>query len=160
MQTFLPYKNFEKSAQVLDWRRLGKQRVEGMQIINAIEQKPRKDGKPYKGWVNHPCSVMWKPYVPALKHYTNIIITEWINRGYNNNMEFYETDKIVMPHWLGDERVHSSHRANLLRKDSEWYGQYGWDEASRDVETAPYVWHDIDCKFYEQLVGTGVRNYL
>jgi len=125
MQTFLPYKNFEKSAQVLDWRRLGKQRVEGMQIINAIEQKPRKDGKPYKGWVNHPCSVMWKPYVPALKHYTNIIITEWINRGYNNNMEFYETDKIVMPHWLGDERVHSSHRANLLRKDSEWYGQYG-----------------------------------
>ena len=92
MQTFLPYKNFEKSAQVLDWRRLGKQRVEGMQIINAIEQKPRKDGKPYKGWVNHPCSVMWKPYVPALKHYTNIIITEWINRGYNNNMEFYETE--------------------------------------------------------------------
>ena len=49
MQTFLPYKSFEESAKVLDWRRLGKQRVEGMQIINAIEQKPRKDGKPYKG---------------------------------------------------------------------------------------------------------------
>ena len=46
MQTFLPYKSFEESAKVLDWRRLGKQRVEGMQIINAIEQKPRKDGKP------------------------------------------------------------------------------------------------------------------
>ena len=46
MQTFLPYKSFEQSAQVLDWRRLGKQRVEGMQIINAITGKTRKDGKP------------------------------------------------------------------------------------------------------------------
>ena len=36
MQTFLPYESFEESASVLDWRRLGKQRVEGMQIINAI----------------------------------------------------------------------------------------------------------------------------
>ena len=36
MQTFLPYSNFQKSAEVLDWRRLGKQRVEGMQIINTI----------------------------------------------------------------------------------------------------------------------------
>ena len=60
MQTFLPYESFEKSAQTLDWRRLGKQRVEGMQIINAITGKKRKDGKPYKGWINHPCSVMWK----------------------------------------------------------------------------------------------------
>jgi|TARA_R110000824_G_scaffold278459_2_gene466649 hypothetical protein len=160
MQTFLPYSDFEKSAKVLDWRRLGKQRVEGMQILNAIEQKPRKDGKPYKGWVNHPCSVMWKAYVPALKHYTNIIITEWINRGYNNNMKFYAVDDLVIPHWIGDERIHSSHRANLLRKDFEWYGQYGWDEGLKDVETAPYVWHDIEGKFYEQLIGTGVRNYL
>ena len=68
MQTFLPHESFEKSAQVLDWRRLGKQRVEGMQIINAITGKTRKDGKPYKGWINHPCSVMWRDYAPALKH--------------------------------------------------------------------------------------------
>ena len=52
MQTFLPYESFRESAKVLDWRRLGKQRVEGMQIINAIEGKKRKDGKPYKGTKN------------------------------------------------------------------------------------------------------------
>ena len=46
MQTFLPYPSFEESAKVLDWRRLGKQRVEGMQIINAISGVPRKDGRP------------------------------------------------------------------------------------------------------------------
>ena len=156
MQTFLPHESFEKSAQVLDWRRLGKQRVEGMQIINAITGKTRKDGKPYKGWINHPCSVMWKDYVPALKHYTNIIIQEWITRGYNNNMEMYEVKNMELPYWIGDERVHSSHRANLLRKDYEYYSKFGWTENSED----PYVWHDIENKFYEMHVGTGTRVYI
>ena len=156
MQTFLPHESFEKSAQVLDWRRLGKQRVEGMQIINAITGKKRKDGKPYKGWINHPCSVMWKDYVPALKHYTNVIIQEWINRGYNNNMEFYDTGKIIMPDWIGNEKFHSSHRANLLRKDFDYYSQFGWTENPE----RPYVWHDKEKLWYEQQVGTGERIYL
>ena len=162
MQTFLPYKSFEKSASVLDWRRLGKQRVEGMQIINAIEQKPRKDGKPYKGWLNHPATVMWRPYLVALKLYTNVMIQEWIGRGYNNNMELYDVDEMVkddmvhFPFWLGNEKFHSSHRANLLRKDYEYYSQFGWTENPE----SPYVWHDNEGLWYEQLVGTGVRNYL
>lgn len=33
MQTFLPYANFEASAKVLDYKRLGKQRVEAKQIL-------------------------------------------------------------------------------------------------------------------------------
>ena len=156
MQTFLPHESFEKSAQTLDWRRLGKQRVEGMQIINAITGKKRKDGKPYKGWINHPCSVMWKDYVPALKHYTNVIIQEWITRGYNNNMEFYDTGKIIMPDWIGNEKFHSSHRANLLRKDFDYYSQFGWTENPE----RPYVWHDKEKLWYEQQVGTGERVYL
>ena len=41
MQTFLPYESFAESAKVLDWRRLGKQRVEGMQIIKAITGEKR-----------------------------------------------------------------------------------------------------------------------
>ena len=52
MQTFLPYDTFEESATVLDYRRLGKQRVEGMQIINAIEN-PNK-----QGWQNHQIVIM------------------------------------------------------------------------------------------------------
>ena len=150
MQTFLPYPSYEASARVLDWRRLGKQRVEGMQIINAIEN-PNK-----QGWQNHPATVMWRPYVDSLKLYTNVIIREWIDRGYNNNMELYDVNNPVKPHWIGDDRIHSSHRANLLRKDYEYYSQFGWDENPE----SPYVWHDVDGKFYEQLVGTGIRNYL
>ena len=156
MQTFLPYESFRESAKVLDWRRLGKQRVEGMQIIKAITGEKRLDGKPYKGWINHPASVMWKPYPEALKHYTNIMITEWMRRGYNNNMKFYDVNNMVKPHWLGKEEFHSSHRANLLRKDREYYSQFNWKENPEN----PYVWHDKEGLWYEQHVGTGERLYL
>jgi len=71
MQTFLPYSDFRKSLESLDNKRLGKQRVEAYQIISAITGRLRKDGKPYKGWLNHPCSVMWRDYVNALKQYYN-----------------------------------------------------------------------------------------
>ena len=156
MQTFLPYESFRQSAQVLDWRRLGKQRVEGMQIINAIEGKLRQDGKPYKGWLNHPATVMWRPYLNALKLYTNVVITEWKDRGYNNNMQYYTFNNVVKPHWLGKEAFHSSHRANLLRKDFEYYSQFKWKENPE----SPYVWHDVENQWYEQHVGTGQRVYL
>ena len=152
MQTFLPYSSFEQSAQVLDWRRLGKQRVEGMQIINAINNPTQK------GWVNHPATVMWRPYVEALKLYTNTIIEEWIQRGYNNNMEIYDIHGTPnMPHWLGKESFHSSHRANLLRKDYEYYSQFGWKENPE----SPYVWLDADnTRWYEHYSNTGTRIYL
>ena len=39
MQTFLPYPSFDASAKVLDYRRLGKQRVEAYQILNTITGK-------------------------------------------------------------------------------------------------------------------------
>ena len=152
MQTFLPYESFTKTAQVLDWRRLGKQRVEGMQIIKAIENPNPQ------GWKNHPIVKMWTPYVPALKQYTNIIITEWIARGYNNNMlhEVIDGD-IEYPHWLGNDLFHSSHRANLLRKDSEFYSKYMWTEDC----TNPYCWFDTDKKqWYLQHIGTGIREYV
>ena len=150
MQTFLPYSNFQKTAEVLDYRRLGKQRVEGMQIINTILNPQQK------GWRNHPIVIMWTPYVTALMVYTNTIINEWIKRGYNNNMKLYEVSSIIMPHWLGREEFHASHRANLLRKDYKFYSQYGWTEDSSN----PYVWHDDKGLWYEQHVNTGKRLYL
>ena len=103
MQTFLPYSNFQKTAEVLDWRRLGKQRVEGMQIIKTILTPEQK------GWQNHPIVIMWTPYIQALQLYTNTIINEWIKRGYNNNMKLYEINSITMPHWLGNNEFHASH---------------------------------------------------
>ena len=155
MQTFLPYSNFQKTAEVLDWRRLGKQRVEGMQIIKTILTPEQK------GWQNHPIVIMWTPYVQALMVYTNTIINEWIKRGYNNNMELYKIGSIIMPDWLGNKKFHASHRANLLRKDYEYYSKFGWGENPK----SPYVWLDADhIRWYEHYsanrTGQGVRVYL
>ena len=43
MQTFLPYKDIQKSVKCLDYRRLGKQRVEAMQILKQIQENDKKN---------------------------------------------------------------------------------------------------------------------
>ncbi|MFW9856938.1 MAG: MSMEG_6728 family protein [Candidatus Thorarchaeota archaeon] len=158
MQTFLPYPDFKTSFQVLDWRRLGKQRSEALTIIKAIEGHSRKDGYPYKGWKNHPCTRMWRDYVPALKLYHNLCILEWRNRGYNNNMALFDLDEaqIAYPHWLGYSPFHSSHRANLLRKDYSHYSQFGWKEKPSDA----YLWLDENDRWYSLRFGSSKRIYL
>ena len=132
MQTFLPYPDFEKTAKTLDWRRLGKQRVEAFQILNVLLGRTNK-----AGWRNHPAVLMWKGYEGALKHYMNIMIQEWISRGYRNTMRLEHVEfRDMMPPWLGLDEFHASHRSNLLRKDPKFYGTFGWLESS----DLPYFW--------------------
>lgn len=146
MQTFLPYPDFRISAKHLDYRRLGKQRVECKQLLNAlgyhivVNQLMAYPNGPLKmGWANHPATKMWRGYELALAEYQADMIREWESRGYNNTMERViipdEVD-LVYPPWLGDEAFHASHRSNLLRKDPVFYGKYGWTEP-HDLE---YIW--------------------
>ena len=153
MQTFLPYPSFTKTFKTLDYRRLGKQRVEAKQILNVL-----LDRTTTRGWRNHPIVRMWEGYEPSLQLYHNLCINEWINQGYNNNMELENiTEPIVYPHWLGNKSFHSSHRANLLRNDYEYNSQFKWEEDSEN----PYTWYDIDKQqWYLQHVGTGIREYV
>ena len=132
MQTFLPYPDFVQSVKVLDYRRLGKQRVETFQVLNILMERT-----PTKGWRNHPVTRMWTGYEEALKLYQNYTILEWIDRGYKNNMKFEDVNhsSIIYPGWFGQDLFHRSHRSNLLRKDYEYYSQ-DFDEAP-DLE---YHW--------------------
>lgn len=126
MQTFLPYPDFAESARVLDRQRLGKQRVENLQIMKALVTE--------EGWVNHPATKMWVGYEHALLLYQTAICDEWVRiRGYKDTC--YEKTLLLlfdkgygityeMPKWLGDETFHLSHQSNLLRKNPEWYGQF------------------------------------
>jgi len=135
MQTFLPYSDLKKSIQVLDYRRLGKQRVETFQVLNILLERTET-----KGWRNHPVTKMWTGYESALQLYQNYTIQEWIDRGYKNTMQFENLiTEVKMPKWLGDERLHRSHRSNLLRKDYEYYSQF-FDEPN-DLE---YYWPTKD----------------
>jgi hypothetical protein len=99
---------------------------------------------------------MWRNNVPALKKYLNCAIEEWVERGFKNTMDFEDIDEEVeMPEWFGNEKFHSSHRANLLKKEPEFYSQYRWSEDPSN----PYVWMDKDGKWYEQHSGQKGRVY-
>lgn len=123
MQTFLPYPDFQRSAIVLDWRRLGKQRVEAKQIFEALY---RQGG----AWYKHPATLMWKGYEPALCAYGIAICNEWVQRGYNDTLTEYFSVQYHprTPPWFGDQRIHASHRGRLLAKDPVWYGKWGWTD--------------------------------
>jgi len=143
MQTFLPCPDFHETAACLDRQRLGKQRVEALQILNALTIGNR--------WANHPAVRMWKGYELRLAEYGLIICDRWIDLGYRDTCR----DKIVhlvwsrlrgrntVPPWLGDPAFHAAHRAALLYKDPDWYGQFGWTEepaVPNDKGSLPYVW--------------------
>jgi hypothetical protein len=66
----------------------------------------------------------------------NECIREWISRGYNNTMKIADVESFELPAWFGLDAFHASHRSNLLRKDWDWYSQFGWSE-SNDLE---YYW--------------------
>jgi hypothetical protein len=128
MQTFLPYRDFFHSAQCLDPKRLGKQRVEAYQIVRTLLGET-------SGWANHPAVRMWRGHEQALITYGMIMSQEWRSRGYVDNMwpEFQALSKRapanwLKPRWVGKRKFHSAHRAALLYKAPEWYSKFGWDE--------------------------------
>lgn len=134
MQVFLPYPDFKMSVRCLDMKRLGKQRVECMQIVNALEGKSQ-------GWRNHPAALMFRDNIIALKLYHNLAIKEWIKRGYKNTMSLYPIDtdnqeNVLVPFFIGNEQFHRSHKSNLIRKFPEYYGQL-WPGIPNDL---PYIW--------------------
>lgn len=120
MQTFLPFPDFKKSLDCLDYRRLGKQRVESKQILNILQFKTNS-----KAWVNHPAVLMWKGYEESLKLYFNYSIDLWIKKGYKNTLEKFQIDwdNFEFPFWFGLNIFHLSHQSNLLRKDFSFYSQ-------------------------------------
>jgi len=136
MQTFLPYQSFTKSLACLDNKRLGKQRVEAMQILTALESSSQSR------WRNHPAVKMWKGYEESLKAYHDIAIATWIMRGFRNTMKYkcnsagvFMKNCYIKPSWL-TEQFCSSHRSNLLRKDFVFYSKYDWTEDT----SQEYIW--------------------
>jgi len=136
MQTFLPYPEFTESARVLDYKRLGKQRVECLQILKTLQYGSK--------WSHHPAVLMWKGYELVLIRYGIEICKEWINRSYKDSCLsqiqdfewYYQHQTFKFTPWLGNEDFHRSHRSNLLRKYPEHYRQFWPDEP----DNLPYFW--------------------
>jgi len=146
MQVFLPYPDLKQSVCCLDPKRLGNQVYrECLTIIRG-------------SWPNHPVSKMWADYIPTLAQYALYGVNELKRRGldyYNRDWYHELADKVVLfadttdddyfwePPWLGNESLHSSHRAALLYKDYNWYSKFGWSEqpaVPNEKGRLPYYW--------------------
>lgn len=77
MQTFVPFPDFEASARALDTKRLGKQRVEVIQIVRALTV-------PGYAWSQHPATLMWKGYEEALGRYGLTMCDVWVGLGFDD----------------------------------------------------------------------------
>lgn len=135
MQTFLPYSNFEQTAAVLDRQRLGKQRVEALQILSVLTGQT-------SAWEKHPAVLMWKGYEGRLVEYFYAICDNWIERGYTDTCRNKVTSLPLYfshfknPPWLGDPDFHRAHQSNLVRKNPNHYRKF-FPDVPNDL---PYIW--------------------
>ncbi|MEV0674955.1 MSMEG_6728 family protein [Actinosynnema sp. NPDC050436] len=152
MQTFLPSPDFVATARVLDHRRLGKQRVEAIQVLRGLLV-------PGYGWRHHPAVAMWAGYEEALVRYGLDVCAAWCAIGHADTcattlradltaglgeVEVREQAELAaageLPPWLGDDHVHRSHRSALVRKDPAHYGPL-FPDVPPDLA---YVWPASD----------------
>lgn len=147
VQTFLPYPDFVRSAAVLDRARLGKQRVETLQLVRALTVEGH-------GWRHHPAARMWRGHLEALGAYGVAVVATWTAEGRADTtaatmaadlaragVERVRTQQELaeagaLPPWLGDEALHRSHRSNLVRKDPDYYRPF-FPDVPDDL---PYHW--------------------
>jgi hypothetical protein len=147
VQTFLPYADFERSARALDAKRLGKQRVETIQVVRALT-------RPDYGWGNHPAVLMWKGHEEALGRYGFVCCEVWTGLGFGDtcaatigaDLALAGITRVrtqeelaaagLLPPWLGDEALHLSHRSALVRKEPAHYAPL-FPGVPDDL---PYVW--------------------
>ncbi|MFD0263782.1 MSMEG_6728 family protein [Kitasatospora indigofera] len=132
MQTFLPYPDFAAAAAALDPRRLGKQRVEALQVLRGLTV-------PGYGWRHHPAVRMWTGYEEALVRYGLEICRTWTAVGRRDTCAVGLADGLrargqgsarsqaelglagELPPWLGTSGFHRSHQSALVRKDPAFY---------------------------------------
>ena len=149
MQTFLPVADFDESARLLDSPRLGKQRVETLQVLRALEL-------PDYGWANHPAVLMWRGRTAGAGR-----LRAGDGRGSGGSAasptpptrqiaEFAPDvagtpqDELaaagLLPSWVGDEALHRSHRSNLIAKDPDFYRPRFAELFGPEPDDLPYVW--------------------
>ena len=147
MQTFLPYPDFEASARALDVKRLGKQRVECLQVVRGLTV-------PTYGWRHHPAVTMWRGHLEALGRYSLTCCEVWVAEGRADTCattlitdlaaagitrvgtQAELGDDGALPPWLGDAAFHLSHRSSLVRTDPDFYRPLFGDVP----DDLPYVW--------------------
>src|SRR5690606_11874517 len=140
------------SALVLDRRRLGKQRVEALQVLRGLTV-------PGYGWRRHPAVRMWTGYEEALVRYGLEICRVWRDRGHQDSCAAKLVAELAavrpgepgreqpelaeageLPPWPGKPGRHRSHRSALVRQDPQVYA----DVFPGEPDDLPYLWPASD----------------
>ena len=120
VNTFLPYKNFEKSAKILDNQRLNKQITEAYQILDGCLDDSYS-------WSKHPACKIWKGHEKLLLQYIACCIDEWRSRGFSSHSsdkfviyanKVYDNNKYITTYQncLITTYLCLTHKSNLFRK--------------------------------------------
>lgn len=151
MQTFVPEDTFGACAAALDSKRLGKQRVEVLQILKALT------GGSW-GWRNHPATKMWEGHEAGLCAYGLAVCGEWVARGYKDTCAdkmraIISPDPTDLPWWWGNVEMMESHRSNLVRKAPDFY-RPRYPSVS---DALPYLWAKSEGVFEAGKAPIGVQ---
>ena len=115
MQVFLPYSNYAKSVAALNDARLGNQCYR--ECLTIFRGK----------WPHHPASKMWLPFKRELAKYAYACAIEMATRNkwrpqIVDKWQSFWSQQIAAnkstgkPSWIGNEKLHSSHRGVLSAK--------------------------------------------
>lgn len=127
------------AAECLDNKRLNKQIIETLQIYNALTEG--------KGWIHHPVTKMWRGYEKALLWYGSLCYQEWIDRfedGRRKGKKHHKSGEEIAikcqkiksknrlnilplpkkPPWLYCNYFTHCMKANLIRKNPEYYSKF------------------------------------
>lgn len=133
--TWVPSTSFVECARVLDRRRLGAQRGEGLIVLRALTD-PYATG----AWANHPAVRMWRGHARAFCAYSIAICREWRARGFEDGcLEQYVSawcsldEPVTLPDWWGVHPIHEQHRRELVRRLPEHYGPI-WPDVEPTTE--------------------------
>lgn len=85
---------------------------------------------------------MWSKTPNALVEYGVQICLAWRVRGYKDTClekikkHFVANETTELPHWLGNDELHLSHRSMLIQKHPAFYRSI-WPDVPGDLE---YIW--------------------
>ena len=149
MQTFMPFDDYQDTADILDNKRLNKQILEGYQILKILS-----GASPSGAWRNHPAVLMWKRSEHHLSNYIDTLVVEANHRGIRTEKNVSNLNILkegfgdrwgnTTPFWVSDleklSRVTNSHKANLYRKDPIYYAEFQSNTANPCCEKCLYYW--------------------
>jgi len=132
--TFVPYPDLALSLGILVKEHVAKQREDAWKLYNTLKTKK-------KGWDQLKICRMWEGYLPCLAWYYNVAHANCNRRMVPvGSHKPIDTSAMIInfPSWFGNQKLHQSHRSNLVALYDEY--ETLWFGAARTPKNLPFYW--------------------